>query len=84
MLRHGSAGDGAHAASIGAVEREEGFARQAFSKAEKARVFGHRAAAGENAKAERVFKTFLHLLRWDGWRRVCGPVKIHKVAQKPF
>jgi hypothetical protein len=26
-------------------------------------VFGQWAAAGENAKAERVFKTFLHLLR---------------------
>ena len=63
MLRHGSAGDGAHSPSIGAVEREEGFAREAFSKAEKARVFGQWAAAGENAKAERVFKTFLHLLR---------------------
>ena len=63
MLRHGSAGDGTHAASIGAVERKEGFAREAFSKAEKARVFGQWAAAGENAKAERVFKTFLHLLR---------------------
>ena len=62
-MRHGSAGDGAHAASIGAVEREEGFAREAFSKAEKARVLGQRAATGENAKAERIFKTFLHLLR---------------------
>lgn len=63
MLRHGSAGDRAHAASIGAVKREEGFAREAFSKAEKARVFGQRTVAGKNAKAERVFKTFLHLLR---------------------
>lgn len=63
MLRHGSTGDGAHVASIGAVEREEGFAREAFSKAEKARVFGKRAVTGKNAKAERIFKTFLHLLR---------------------
>ena len=63
MLRHGSTGDGAHAASIGAVEREEGFARKAFPKAEKARVFGQRAATGKNTQAERVFKTFLHLLR---------------------
>ena len=62
MLRHGSARDGAHAASIGAVEREEGFAREAFSKAEKARVLGQWAIARKNAKAERVFKTFLHLL----------------------
>lgn len=63
MLRHGSTGNRAHAASIRTVEREERFARQTFSKAEKSRVFGQRAATGKNAKAERVFKTFLHLLR---------------------
>ena len=63
MLCHGAAGDGTHPASIRAVEREEGFSREGFPEAKKAGVFGQRAAARQNTKAERILKTFLHLLR---------------------
>lgn len=63
MLGHGPAGDGAHAATVRAIKREEEFTGEALTKAEKTGVFGKGAATGKNAEAKRVFKTFLHLLR---------------------
>lgn len=62
MFGHGTAGDGAHAAPIGAVEGEEGFAGEAFAEAEEAGVFGQGTATGKETEAERIFETFLNLL----------------------
>ena len=84
MRGHGPAGDGAHPATVGAVEGEEGFAGQAFSEAKEAGVFSQGTAPRENAETEGVFETFLHLLGRDFGGGVGRPVKIHKILKKPF
>ncbi|NBR72163.1 MAG: hypothetical protein EBT75_08745, partial [Proteobacteria bacterium] len=80
MGGHGPGGDGPHPAAVGAVEGEEGLAGEAFSEAKEAGVFGQRTAAGENAEAERILKTFLHRLGGDFRGGVGGPVKIHNMS----
>ena len=84
MGGHGAGGDGAHFTAVGAVEGEEGFSGESFSEAEEAGVFCKGSVAGQNAKAERVLKTFLHLEGRDLRGGVGGPIEIHKIVEKPF
>ena len=84
MRGHRAGSDGTHFAAVGAVKGEEGFSGESFSEAEEAGVFCERSAAGQNTKAERIFKTFLYLEGRDLGGGVGGPIEIHKIVEKPF
>lgn len=84
MGGHRAGSDGAHFTAVGAVEGEKGFSGKSFSEAEEAGVFCEGSTAGQNTKAERIFKTFLYLEGRDLGGGVGGPIEIHKIVEKPF
>ena len=84
MRGHRAGSDGTHFAAVGTVKGEEGFSGKRFSEAEEAGVFCEGSAAGQNTKAERIFKTFLYLEGRDLGGGVGGPIEIHKIVEKPF